>query len=118
MLTWVCFYGKAETWCLQICFLIVAKPGVVPNVSVESCQAMDAEDYVKFNNCTSSQKIKMKKCSGLCESSYDPFTDTSVCTCCRPKVFLHRRFTLDCPDQSRIFKVLKVIESCECQTKW
>ena len=72
--------------------------------------------FVTDNNCTSTVKIVNRKCSGMCESSYDPATDTSSCSCCRPKEFSLISVNLVCEDPLKNFiKEVKVVESCECQ---
>ena len=96
--------------------LIVPKPGTLPP-NVNLCQATEVEElYVKDNNCTSNVKIVTRRCSGMCQSSYDPATDTSQCSCCRPKNYSTISVNLECPNPSDNFiKEVKVVESCECQ---
>ena len=95
---------------------VVPKPGTVPP-TVKLCEATEMEEmYVKENNCTSSVKIVTRRCSGMCQSTYDPATDTSQCSCCRPKKFSLVTVNLECPNpEDNFMKEVKIVDTCECQ---
>ena len=78
------------------------------------CQATAEFLYDDQQGCKAS--IPTRGCSGACESTYHPVTDTSICTCCKPREFSMQEVEMICDNpQHNYSKTMKIVKSCECQ---
>ncbi|XP_076144091.1 mucin-5AC-like [Alosa pseudoharengus] len=96
----------------------VIAPDGCCHLCVRKCNRTTESTYLQHNGCTSSQKVDLTTCQGLCPtfSWFSPSTSTfqPSCSCCQEITTSKREVEMVCPDGSKFSYSYNYIEQCGC----
>ncbi|XP_075692869.1 mucin-2-like [Rhinoderma darwinii] len=83
-----------------------------------SCRLYEYYDYLSYNNCRTTDLVKMSRCNGSCEtfSIYSSSTKamSHKCVCCQEAQTSQKRVILQCSDRSQVEHEYIAVERCDC----
>ncbi|KAM9302193.1 mucin-2 [Gastrophryne carolinensis] len=83
-----------------------------------SCKLYEDYEYLYHNSCRSTEKVKISRCDGLCEtlSIYSAAAGamSHKCSCCQEVQSSQKRVTLQCTDGSQVEHQYINVEECNC----
>lgn len=86
---------------------------VLPLLSPNSCNLKIKREYYidRSTNCTSTRRLRITKCSGICQSLLNNRTLTS---CCKPIEPKRRYFQMSCATGINYRQSLDFFTKCKC----
>ncbi|XP_041916700.1 intestinal mucin-like protein [Alosa sapidissima] len=96
----------------------VIAPDGCCHLCVRKCNRTTESTYLQHNGCTSSQKVDLTTCQGLCPTfswfSLSTSTFQRSCSCCQEITTSKREVEMVCPDGSKFSYSYNYIEQCGC----
>ncbi|XP_048119450.1 intestinal mucin-like protein [Alosa alosa] len=96
----------------------VIAPDGCCHLCVRKCNRTTESTYLQHNGCTSSQKVDLTTCQGLCPTfswfSRSTSTFQPSCSCCQEITTSKREVEMVCPDGSKFSYSYNYIEQCGC----
>ncbi|XP_062405833.1 intestinal mucin-like protein [Sardina pilchardus] len=96
----------------------VMAPDGCCHLCVRKCNRTTESTHLQHNGCTSSQKVELTTCQGLCPT-YSWFSQSTSmfqrsCSCCQEVSTSKREVEMVCPDGSKFNYSYDYIEQCGC----
>ncbi|XP_071972695.1 mucin-5B-like [Engystomops pustulosus] len=85
---------------------------------MKTCKLHEYYDYLSYNNCRTTDLVKMSRCDGSCAtfSMYSMTTKamSHECACCQEVQTSQKHVTLQCSDGSQVEHEYIAVEKCDC----
>ncbi|KAG8563914.1 hypothetical protein GDO81_016249 [Engystomops pustulosus] len=85
---------------------------------MKTCKLHEYYDYLSYNNCSTTDLVKMSRCDGSCAtfSMYSMTTKamSHECACCQEVQTSQKHVTLQCSDGSQVEHEYIAVEKCDC----
>ncbi|XP_031424509.2 intestinal mucin-like protein [Clupea harengus] len=96
----------------------VLAPDGCCHTCIRKCNVTKESTYLQHNGCTSSKKVDMSTCQGLCQTSSWFSSKTRMiersCSCCQEINSSKKEVEMVCPDGSKFNYSYDYIELCGC----
>ncbi|XP_068115922.1 mucin-2-like [Hyperolius riggenbachi] len=83
-----------------------------------SCKLYQDYDYLYFNNCQSTEKVKISRCDGQCETlsiySAAARAMSHKCSCCQEVKTTQKQVKMQCADGTEVEHEYIDVEECNC----